>query len=65
MGVMAGYGIRVQTDTGHFVWLTEKGTSTQKTKAIRYESKAGAEMDMNMLAKNNPHAVFEVKKFSD
>lgn len=65
MGIMAGYGIRVQTDTGHFVWLTKDGTSAQKTKAMRYDSQAGAEMDMERLAKNNPHAVFEVKKFSE
>lgn len=65
MGIKAGYGIRVQTDTGHFVWLTKDGTSAQKNKALPYDSKKGAEMDMNILAKNNPHAVFEVKKFSE
>lgn len=65
MGIMAGYGIRVKTDTGRFVWLTKDGTSAQKTKAMRYDSQRGAEMGMNILVKNNPHAVFEVKKFSE
>jgi hypothetical protein len=27
---MSGYGIKVETDTGHFVWLTETGTAKVK-----------------------------------
>ena len=40
--VMAGYGVKVETDTGHFVWVTEEGTSNQKAKAIRFDSEDGA-----------------------
>lgn len=62
--IMAGYGIKVETDTGHFVWLTDTGTSTQKAKAMRFDSEAGAEMERNRLAKNNPHANLIVEKFT-
>lgn len=61
---MAGYGVKVETDTGHFVWVTEDGTSPQKAKAIRFDSQHGAEMYRNILAKNNPHANLIVEKFS-
>lgn len=59
---MAGFGIKVETDTGHFVWLTEKGTSAQKAKAMKFDSEMGAEMDRNMLAVANPHANLIVAK---
>lgn len=62
--VMAGYGVKVETDTGHFVWLTEEGTSAQKARALRFDSQHGAEMYRNTLAKNNPHANLIVEKFS-
>lgn len=62
--VMAGYGVKVETDTGHFVWVTEEGTSAQKARALRFDSQHGAEMYRNVLAKNNPHANLIVEKFS-
>lgn len=62
--VMAGYGVKVETDTGHFVWVTEEGTSAQKARALRFDSQHGAEMYRNTLAKNNPHANLIVEKFS-
>lgn len=62
--VMAGYGVKVETDTGHFVWVTEEGTSAQKAKALRFDSQHGAEMYRNILAKNNSHANLIVEKFS-
>ena len=62
--VMAGYGVKVETDTGHFVWVTEDGTSNQKAKAIRFDSEHGAGMYRNILAKNNPDANLIVEKFS-
>lgn len=62
---MSGYGIKVQTDTGHYVWVTEAGTARAKNAkgVLRFESEAGATMDRNMLAKLNPDAVLIVKKF--
>lgn len=61
---MAGYGVKVETDTGHFVWVTEDGTSSQRAKAIRFDSEHGAEMYRSVLAKNNPHVNLIVEKFS-
>lgn len=61
---MAGYGVKVETDTGHFVWVTEDGTSAQKAKALRFDSQHGAEMYRSNLAKNNPDANLIVEKFS-
>ncbi len=62
---MAGYGVKVQTDTGRFVWLTETGTNAFRTAkgVIRFDSETGAEMYRSGLAKQNPHATFIVKKF--
>ena len=62
---MSGYGIKVETDTGHFLWLTETGTAKVKTAkgVMRFESEAGAEMERSGLAKLNPHATLVVKKF--
>lgn len=60
---MAGYGVKVQTDTGHFVWLTETGTSAQKSKAMKFQSESGADMYRARLAVNNPHATLIVAKF--
>lgn len=62
---MAGYGIKVETDTGHWLWLTETGTAQFKTSkgVMKFESEAGAEMHRNILAKNNPHATLIVEKF--
>jgi hypothetical protein len=62
---MSGYGIKVQTDTGRYVWLTETGTHVQKTAkgVIKFESEAGAEMHRSGLAKANPHVTLIVKKF--
>jgi hypothetical protein len=62
--IMAGYGIKVETDTGHFVWVTEDGTSSQKSKAIRFDSVYGAEMYRDNLVRNNPDVNLIVKKFS-
>lgn len=62
--VIAGYGLKVETDTGHFVWVTNDGTSTQKAKAMRFDSADGAGMYRNVLAKNNPDANLIVEKFS-
>lgn len=59
---MAGYGIKVETDTGHFVWLTDTGTSTVKAKAIKFDSEAGAEMTRSMLAAINKDANLIVVK---
>jgi hypothetical protein len=66
MGVMAGYGIKVQTDTGHWLWLKfGEGTARVKTArdVYRQDSEAGAEMEADALRKLNPHAVFKVVKF--
>jgi len=60
--IMAGFGIKVQTDTGHFVWLSETGTTTVKTKALKFDSAYGAEMYRSSLAANNPHANLIVAK---
>ena len=62
-GIMAGYGIKVETDTGHLVWLTETGTTTVKSKALKFDSETGATMYRNQLAENNPHATLTVHKF--
>jgi hypothetical protein len=59
---MAGYGIKVQTDTGHFVWLTEDGTTKVKSKAMKFDSEAGAAIHRDSLARNNPHATLVVAK---
>lgn len=61
---MAGYGIKVETDTGHFVWLTETGTAKVKNAkgVIKFESELGAEMTRKTLAAMNPHANLIVKK---
>jgi hypothetical protein len=61
---MAGYGVKVETDTGHFVWVTEEGTSAQKSKALRFDSQHGAEMYRSSLERNNPDATLIVEKFS-
>jgi hypothetical protein len=62
---MAGYGIKVETDTGRFVWLTDTGTHVQKTaKGVwKFDSEASANINRNILAKANPHANLIVKKF--
>lgn len=62
--VIAGYGIKVMTDTGSYVWLTEEGTHRQNTKAMRFDSEDGAEMYRNMLTRKNPGAVLITKKLS-
>ena len=61
---MSGYGIKVQTDTGHWLWLTETGTAKVKTAkgVMRFDSKASADMNRNILARANPHATLIVKK---
>lgn len=59
---MAGYGIKVQTDTGHYVWLTEDDTSPHKSKAMKFDSELGAESHRASLAANNPHATLIVAK---
>jgi hypothetical protein len=64
MAKIAGFGIKVETDTGHFVWLTETGTTTVASRAMKFDSEMGAEMYRSRLAKNNPHANLIVKKFS-
>lgn len=59
-----GYGIKVETDTGHKVWLTEDSTTTKRAEAMSFDSEAGADMYRNILAKKNPHAVLTTVKFS-
>jgi hypothetical protein len=61
---MSGYGIKVETDTGHFVWLTETGTAKVKNAkgVIKFDSEAGANMHRNSLARNNTHANLIVVK---
>lgn len=61
---MRGYGIKVQTDTGHWLWLTETGTAKVKTAkgVMKFESGTGATMEKNRLARTNPHAEFKVEK---
>lgn len=61
---MTGYGIKVETDTGHWLWLTDTGTAKVKTaKGVwKFESEAGAEMHRSGLARVNPHATLIVKK---
>lgn len=62
---MAGYGIKVKTDTGRWVWLTGEGTAVQKTAkgVLKFDSEASAQINCNILARNNPHATLEVRKF--
>ena len=62
--IIPGYGIKVETDTGHFVWLTEKGTTKVKAQAMKFDSEAGATIYHNTLARNNPHANLIVEKFT-
>ena len=61
---MSGCGIKVQTDTGHWLWVTETGTAKVKTAkgVIRLESEAGAEMEKGMLERMNPHVTLKVQK---
>lgn len=63
---MAGYGIKVQTDTGHWVWLTETGTARAKNAkgVIKFDSEDGAYMYRNMLARTNPNASLKVEPFT-
>jgi hypothetical protein len=65
MTKLAGYGIKVQTNTGRFVWLTETGTAQFKTSkgVIKFDSETGADMYRNQLAAANPHATLITKKF--
>lgn len=65
MANMAGYGIKVQTDTGRFVWLTDTGTNAFRTAkgVLKFDSEAGAEMTRAGLEKLNPHVTLIVKKF--
>lgn len=60
----AGYGIKVETDTGHKVWLTENSTTTNRAKAMSFDSEAGADMHRDFLARKNPHANLTTVKFS-
>lgn len=62
---MAGYGIKVETDTGHWLWLTDTGTSKVKNAkgVVKFESEVGAYMYRNTLAAGNPHANLIVQKF--
>lgn len=62
---MSGYGIKVMTDTGRFVWVTETGTHVLRTAkgVIKFDSEVGAYMYRNSLAANNPHVTLIVKKF--
>lgn len=64
MAKIAGFGIKVETDTGRFVWLTETGTTTVAAKAMKFDSETGAEMHRSMLARNNPHANLITQKLS-
>jgi len=62
---MAGYGIKVQTNTGRYVWVTATGTHVQRTAAgvLKFDSEASATMNRNILAYANPTAILIVKKF--
>lgn len=62
---MAGYGIKVQTDTGRYVWVTATGTHVQRTAkgVLKFDSEASANINRNILALSNPHATLIVKKF--
>lgn len=61
---MAGYGIKVETDTGRFVWVTDTGTHVQKNAkgVLKFDSEASATINRNILARNNPHANLIVVK---
>lgn len=61
---MAGWGIKVQTDTGHWLWVTDVGTAKVKTAkgVLKFESEMGAEMERSGLAKLNPHATLKTQK---
>ena len=59
---MAGYGIKVETDTGHMVWITETGTTSTKTRAMRFDSELGACIYRDLLDQNNPTANLVVVK---
>lgn len=62
---MSGFGIKVQTDTGHWLWLTETGTArTRNAKGvIKFESEMGADMYLGSLMLANPHATLKLQKF--
>jgi len=62
---MAGYGIKVQTDTGRWVWVTETGTHIQKTAkgVMKFDSETGAEMYRTGLEFRNPHVTLKTVKF--
>lgn len=62
--VIAGYGIKVETDTGHMVWLAEEGTTNRKAKAMKFDSQTGADMYRENLAKANPKATLITEKFT-
>lgn len=62
--VIAGYGIKVETDTGHMVWLAEEGTTNRKAKAMNFDSKDGANMHRNILARMNPTVNLITEKFT-
>lgn len=64
---MAGYGLKIETDTGHLVWLTAKlkgqQTTTYKRNAMRFDSQEGATQYAQLLSKQNGDITILVVKF--
>jgi hypothetical protein len=62
---MSGYGIKVQTDTGHWVWITKTGTARTKTAAgvLRFESETSADGVCDLWSATNPDASLKVVTF--
>jgi len=59
---MSGYGLKVETDTGHLIWLTEKGTTRSKRYAMRFDSQEGATQYAQILSRaNNDMTILIVK----
>lgn len=61
---ITGYGIKIETNPGDFEWLTKTGTTTQKQKALRFESHAEALDERNSLAKTNLRVSLKVERLT-
>lgn len=62
--VLSGYGVKVMTDTGHYLWLTRRGTHRMNTQAMRFDTEKAAIDYLEFMQKMNGHATFKVVKLS-
>lgn len=58
-----GYGLKVQTDKGYWVWLTVTGTTTYAPSAMSFDSRMGATQYAQLLSKQNNNITILVVKF--